>query len=76
MSDFVGKLQHETDHIQQLRNQSENDYIPQEPENPRFANIIFFILLLVDTIDNIIIFSPYIPYYVTRTSANGSAVYW
>ena len=27
-------------------------------------------------IDNIITYSPYSPFYVTRTLANGSAVYW
>ena len=31
---------------------------------------------LIDIIDNIIIYSPYSPYYVTRTSANDSAVQW
>ena len=31
-----------TDHIQQLCNQYENDYIPQEPENLRFAPVIIF----------------------------------
>ena len=68
-----------TDHIQQIRNQSENDYIPQEPENLRFAPVIIFLFLfciLIDTIDNIITYSLYSPYYITRTSTNGSAVYW
>ena len=68
------------DHVQQIRNQSENDNIPQEPENLRFAPIIYFLIILhflIDLIDNIITYnSPYSPYYVTRTSANGSAVYW
>ena len=56
-------------HIQQIRNQSENDDNPQEPENLRFAPIIFFFIIA-----NIITYSPVSPYYVTRTSANGSAV--
>ena len=30
------------DHIQQICSQSENDDIPQEPENLMFALIIFF----------------------------------
>ena len=30
----------------------------------------------MNVIDNIISFIPYSPSYVTRTSANGSAVYW
>ena len=30
--------------MQELRNQSEKDYIPQEPENLRFAPIIIFYL--------------------------------
>ena len=30
-------------HIQQIRNQSENDDNPQEPENLRFAPIFFFL---------------------------------
>ena len=30
----------------------------------------------MDIIDNIITYSLYSPYYVTKTSANGSAVYW
>jgi len=34
-------------HIQQIRNQSENDDIPQEPENLRFAPIIIFYLYFV-----------------------------
>ena len=41
--------------------QSENDDIPQEPENLRFAPIIIFIFyfsFLVDIIDNIITYSP------------------
>ena len=29
----------------QIRNQSENCYIPQEPENLRFANVIIFFIL-------------------------------
>ena len=50
-----------TDHIQQIRNQSEDNDIPQEPENLRFAPIIMFILdfgFLIDIIDNIITHSP------------------
>ena len=61
-----------TDHIQQIRNQSENDDIPQEPKNLRFApNIIFkfYLAFLIDIINNIITFSPY---HVTRTQANSS----
>jgi len=43
-----------------MRNQSENDDIPQEPENLRFAPIIFFYFaFLIDMIDNIITYSPY-----------------
>ena len=60
-------------------NQSENDDIPQEPENFRFAPVNFFysyFAFLIDIIDNIITYSPHSPYYVTITSANGSAVYW
>ena len=34
----------------------------------------FYFAFLVDIIDNIITYSPYSPYYVTRTSANGSAL--
>ena len=42
-------------YIQQIRKQSENDYIPQKPENLRFAPIIFFYFaFLIDIIDNII----------------------
>ena len=51
-------------------------YIPQEPENLRFAPIVFFLAFWIDIIDNNITYSPYSPYYVTRTSANGSAVCW
>ena len=36
--------------------------------------LYFLFCILVDTIDNIITYSPYSPYYVTRTSANGSTV--
>ena len=64
-----------TDHIQQICNQSENYYIPQEPENLRFAPVIklnSYFAFLIDIIDNIITY--YSPYYVTRTSTNGSAV--
>ena len=39
--------------------QSENDNIPQEPENLRFAHITIF-SFLIDIIDNIITYSPYI----------------
>ena len=59
-----------TDHIQQIRNQSENDNIPQDPENLRF---VFYFAFLIDIID-IITYSLYSPYYVTRTSTNDSAV--
>ena len=38
--------------------------------------MIFNFAYLIDKIDNIIKYSPYGPCYVTRTSANGSAVYW
>jgi len=34
------------DHIQQIRKQPENDYIPQESENLRFAPIIIFKFLI------------------------------
>ena len=58
----------------QIRNQSENDDIPQKPENLRFAHVIIFIFFyfafIIGIIDNIITYSTYIPYYVTRTSAN------
>ena len=47
--------------------------IPQKPENHRFAPIKFFYFaFLIYIIDNII----YQLYYVTRTPANESAVYW
>ena len=62
-----------SDHIQQICNQSENDYIPQEPETLRFSSLIIFFFnfaFLIDIIDNIITNSPY---NVTRTKANGSA---
>ena len=36
----------------------------------------FYFVFLIDIIDNIIMYSLYVPYYVTRTSTNGSAVYW
>ena len=60
-----------TDHLQQIRNQSENDDIPQEPGNLRFAPIIICFAFLIDIIEYIITNSPY---YVTRSSVNGSAV--
>ena len=41
-----------------------------------FLLLYFFFAFLIDLIDNIISFSPYSPYYVTRTSANGKVVYW
>ena len=47
-----------TDHIQQTRSQSKNDYIPQEPENLRFAPITIF-YFLIDIIYNIITNSQY-----------------
>ena len=51
----------------------------QKPEILRFAPVIFFnfyFALLIGIIDNIITYSLYSPHYVTKTSANGSAVYW
>ena len=75
---FYKSCKCETDHIQQIQNQSKNDYIPQEPENLRFAPVIVFnfdFAFWIDIIDNIIAYSPYRPYYVTRTSANDSAVF-
>ena len=36
----------------------------------------FYFAFLVDIIDNIITYGLYSPYYVTRTSTNGRAVYW
>ena len=36
--------------------------------------LLFYFVFLIDIIDNIITNSPYNPYYVTRTLANGSAV--
>ena len=50
----------------------------KEPENLRFAPIMifnFYFAFLIDIID-IITYGQYSPYYVTQTSANGSAVYW
>ena len=41
-----------TDHIQQIRNQSENDNIPQYPENLRLAPIVIFFAFLIDIIYN------------------------
>ena len=49
-------------HIQQIRNQSENYYIIQEPENLGFAPVIifnFYFALLIDIIDNITTYSLY-----------------
>ena len=46
-------------YIQQLCNHSENYYIPQKPENLRFAPVI--IALLIDIFDNIITYSLYSP---------------
>ena len=68
-----------TDHIPKIRNQSEDYDIPQKLENLRFAPFIIFnfqFAFLIGIIDNIISFSPYSLYNVTRISANGSAVYW
>ena len=51
----------------------------KEHENRRFAPVIifnFYFAFLIDVIDNIITYSLYSPYYVTKTSANGSALYW
>ena len=64
--------------IQQISNQSEKNDIPQEPENLRFAPVIIFYYwaFLIYIIDNIITYCPNSPYYVTRTTANGSAVKW
>ena len=43
----------------------------------RFKQIIFSkFAFLIGIIDHINTFNPYSPYYVTSTSANGSAVYW
>ena len=54
------------------------DYILHDPENLIFAPVtifnFYFALLLVDIIDNIITYSLYTQYYVTRTSTNSSAV--
>ena len=36
----------------------------------------FYFAFLIDKIDNIITYSPYSSYYVNRTLANGSAVFW
>ena len=55
--------------VQQLRNQSENDYISQQPENLRFAPVIIILFLFLSLI---LLYSPYCSYYVTITSANGS----
>ena len=42
-------------HIQQICNQSENDFIPQELENLRFSPITYFLFcILIDIMDNII----------------------
>ena len=60
------------DHILQIRYQYENHYIPQEHENLRLAHVYF--AFLIDIVDNINIYSLYSSYYVTRTSANSSAV--
>ena len=58
-----------------MRNQHEKDYIPQNPENLRFAPVIdFFLHFLIDIIDNVITYSLYSPYYVTKTSTNGCVV--
>ena len=51
----------------------------KEHENLRFTPAIifnFYFAFLIDIIDNIITHSLYSPYYVTKISANGSAVYW
>jgi len=47
--------------VQEIRNQSENDDIPQEPENLRFAPFIiynFYFAFLIDIVDKIIVYSP------------------
>jgi len=36
----------------------------------------FYFAFLFDIIYNIITYSPYSPYFVTRPSSNGSALYW
>ena len=41
--------------------------------NLRISILILIFTFLIDIIDKIISYSPY---YVTRTSAKGSAVYW
>ena len=43
--------------IQQIRKQPENDYVPQKPENLRFAPTIifyFYFTFLIDMLDNVI----------------------
>ena len=42
----------------------------------RISGLLLFFFILIDINDKIITYSPYCPYYVPRTSANGSAVYW
>ena len=62
-------------HIQQLRNQSENYYIPQPHRSLRISDLLLYnFAFLIDIIDNIITYSLYTLYYVTRTSTNDSAV--
>ena len=41
-SAYVYDSQYLTAHIQQIRNQSENDNVPENPENLRFAPVIVF----------------------------------
>ena len=42
----------------------------------RISGLLLFFFILIDINDKIISYSPCCPYYVTRTSANGSAVCW
>ena len=39
-----------------------------------YFNLLFNFAFLIDIFDNIVTYSPYSPYYVTRILANGSAV--
>ena len=59
-------------------NQSENDYIPHKGAWKSlvcpYYNFLIYFAFLIDIIDNIITYSSYSPYYVTRTSTNGNAM--
>ena len=61
-------------------NKTENDDIPQPHRSLRISGLLllcfFYVAFLLDIIENIITYCPYCRYYVTRTSVNGSAVYW